>query len=85
MEQGALLISKVGGIPLSSVPVKRNVRLEILDILGPSFGTIQPFTWMVQVLFLRPLKTTVLPVLPLCEVLKFCAWLGSATSMLLCF
>jgi hypothetical protein len=34
MEQGALLISKVGGIPLSSVPVKRNVRLEILDILG---------------------------------------------------
>ena len=34
MEQGALLISKVGGIPLSSVPVKRNLRLEIVDILG---------------------------------------------------
>ncbi len=34
MEQGALIISKVGGIPLSSVPVKRNVRLEIVDFPG---------------------------------------------------
>ena len=53
---------------------KRALRPVMVASLGmskaksvPSFGTIQLFTWMVQVLLLRPLKTTVLPVLPLCE------------------